>query len=147
MSTILERQNKIVLEFAQLANWEDRYKKLIAMGKAMPDLPEQKRTEEAKVKGCQSQVWFHAHLSEDNKVILEGDSDAMIVKGLVALLVQIYSSASPEEILTTSPDFIKKMGFEGNLSPSRTNGFFSMLKQIQHFATAMSIMVAMKNKK
>jgi len=147
MSTLKERQENFVREFAQLSTWEDRYKKIISMGKAMPDLPEEKRTEESKVKGCQSQVWLHARLSEQGTVLLEGDSDAMIVKGLVALLVAIYSGATPEEILSTPPEFIKDMGFEANLSPSRTNGFFSMLKQIRYFATAMAVMKQMQARK
>ena len=144
MSTLKERQNHLVQEFSAFSNWEERYKKIIALGRAMADLPEEKKTEEAKVKACQSQVWLHASLSPEGTVMLEGDSDAMIVKGLVALLVQIYSGATPEEILATAPDFIKEMGFEGNLSPSRTNGFFSMLKQIRYFATAMAVMKQMK---
>ena len=144
MSDLRQRQITMTSEFKGFSSWEDRYKKIIAMGKAMPDLPESKKVEEAKVKGCQSQVWLHAELSADGKVVLEGDSDAMIVKGLVALLVKVYSGSTPEEILTTPPDFIKDMGFEGNLSPSRSNGFYSMLKQIHHFATAMAVMKQMK---
>ncbi len=144
MSSLKERQLKLVQEFAGFSSWEDRYKKIIAMGKVMPDLAETKKTEEAKVKGCQSQVWLHASLSPEGKVLFEGDSDAMIVKGLVAMLIQIYSNTTPEEILATPPDFIKDMGFEGNLSPSRTNGFFSMLKQIRNYATAMVILKQMK---
>jgi len=144
MSDLRQRQLSLTKEFEGFSSWEDRYKKIIAMGKAMPDLPESKKVEEAKVKGCQSEVWLHAELSKDGKIILEGDSDAMIVKGLVALLVKVYSGSTPEEILATPADFIKEMGFEGNLSPSRSNGFYSMLKQIHHFATAMAVMKKMK---
>jgi cysteine desulfuration protein SufE len=144
MKSLAERQNDLVTEFADLANWEDRYKKIIALGRALPDLAKEKKTEEALVKGCQSQVWLHASLSSEGQVILEGDSDALIVKGLVALLVRLYSGSTPEEILFTPPDFIKKIGFEAHLSPSRSNGFFNMLKQIRHFAQAMTVLQAMK---
>ena len=106
----------------------------------MPDLPEALRTEEAKVRGCQSQVWLHAKLDGD-KIIFQGDSDALLVKGLVALLLKIYSGSTHEEILQTPPDFLKAIGFENSLSPSRTNGLFSMIKQIRYFATAYALML------
>ncbi len=135
-TTLLERQNSLVAEFASLASWEDRYKRIIAIGKALPDLPESLRTEAAKVKGCQSQVWLHAKLDANGNMDLQGDSDALLVKGIVGLLLRIYSGVNPEEVLVTPPDFIKAIGFEGNLSPSRSNGLFSMIKQIQLFAQA-----------
>lgn len=144
MSTLKERQQKMVEEFNSVATWEDRYKKIISMGKAMPELPASKKTDEAKIKGCQSQVWLHAQLTPEGVILFEGDSDAMIVKGLAALLVIVYSGSTPEEILKTPIDFIKQIGFEGNLSPSRANGFFNMLKQVHHFATAMAVMKQMK---
>lgn len=140
--TLQERQQELIRKFSQIASWEDRYKKIIEMGRELPDLPESLRTEEAKIKGCQSQVWLHAKLNSEGFVELQGDSDAMIVKGLVALLLKVYSPAEPEEILRTSPDFLKALGFEGNLSPSRANGLFAMLKQIQMFATAFKYLKA-----
>lgn len=144
METIQDRQKKVIEEFLPFQNWEDRYRHLIDFGKRLPDLSDLLKTEESKVKGCQSQVWLHASLSAEGRVIFQGDSDAMIVKGLVALLLQIYSNSTPEEILATPPDFIKAIGFEGNLSPSRTNGLFSMLKQIRHFATAFAYLQSLK---
>jgi cysteine desulfuration protein SufE len=135
--SLQSRQDQIVQEFQKLATWEDRYKKIIEMGRALPDLPESKKTEESKVKGCQSQVWLHASLGDQGEVILEGDSDALIVKGLVALLLKVYSGSKPQEILQINPQFLKAIGFEGNLSPSRANGLFAMLKQIQMFAFAL----------
>lgn len=134
------RSDQIAQEFSKLQAWEDRYKKIIAMGKALPDLPDELRTEEAKVKGCQSQVWLHAKLNSKGEIEFEGDSDALLVKGLVALVLKIYSGSTPEEILTTQPDFLKAIGFEGNLSPSRANGLFSMIKQIRYFATAFALL-------
>ncbi|MGZ6480491.1 MAG: SufE family protein [Bdellovibrionales bacterium] len=139
MSLLLDRQKKIVAEFSGLSNWEDRYKKLIELGKALPDLPDEKKLEDYKVKGCQSQVWFHAKLV-DGKVIFEADSDALLVRGLVALLLRIYSDATPDEILVTPPDFVKEIGLESKLSPSRANGLFSMIKQIKYYAMAFQAM-------
>ncbi len=138
--SLKERSEQMAADFQKLSSWEDRYKKIIALGKQLPDLPDDLRTEEAKVKGCQSQVWLHAKLNSQGEIEFQGDSDALLVKGLVALLLKIYSGSTPEEILTTPPDFLKAIGFEGNLSPSRANGLFSMLKQIRYFATAFGLL-------
>lgn len=139
--TLKERGDQIAAEFAKLNSWEDRYKKIISLGKELPDLPDSLRTEESKVKGCQSQVWLHAKLNAKNEIEFQGDSDALLVKGLVALLLKVYSGSTPEEIITTPPDFLKAIGFEGNLSPSRANGLFSMLKQIRYYATAYGLLL------
>jgi cysteine desulfuration protein SufE len=132
---LLERQKQVVAEFAGLNDWEDRYKKLIELGKALPELPDDKKLEDYKVKGCQSQVWIHAKLVS-GKIVFEADSDALLVRGLVALLLRIYSDATPAEILTTPPDFVKEIGLESKLSPSRANGLFSMIKQMKYYAMA-----------
>ncbi|MGZ3772090.1 MAG: SufE family protein [Pseudobdellovibrionaceae bacterium] len=139
-----EKQNKIISDFSALTQWEDRYKKIIEMGKALPPMPNDLKTEQNLVKGCQSQVWLSAKLNDQGLVELTGDSDALIVKGLVSLLLFIYSNASPAEILATPPDFLKALGFEGNLSPSRANGLFSMLKQIKLYATAFDYLLKSK---
>ena len=118
-----KRQQAIIEEFSQLSGWEERYKNIMKF----------------LVKGCQSQVWMHAHLNDDKKMILEGDSDAMIVKGLVALLLRAYSGLTPQEILKSSPKFIEELGFKDHLSPSRANGFLSMLKQIHLYAQAFTL--------
>lgn len=144
MSTLKDRTEQVIAEFAKAADWEARYKIIISLGKALPDLPESLRSEEAKVRGCQSQVWLHAHRNDQGQIIFQGDSDALLVKGLVALLLKIYSGSTPQEILTTPPDFLKAIGFEGNLSPSRANGLFSMLKQIRFFAMAFAAQDANK---
>lgn len=144
MSQIQERQNKIIAEFSSLTPWEDRYKKIIELGKSLPPFPEDKRTEQNIVKGCQSQVWLVAELNERGQMILQGDSDALIVKGLVGLLLQVYSGATPAEILATPPEFLRALGFEGNLSPSRANGLHSMLKQIKLYATAFDYLLKTK---
>lgn len=135
-NSIQQRQDALLFEFAPLENWEDRYKKIIEMGRRLPEMPEEYKTESNKVKGCQSQVWLFARLNEKNEMVLWGDSDALLVKGLVAVLLRVYSESKPADILKTPPEFLISLGFEGNLSPSRANGLHSMLKQIQMFATA-----------
>ena len=139
-----ERVEQLVTDFEAISSWEDRYKKIIQMGRALPDLPDELRTEESKVKGCQSQVWLHAHLDDQGMIQFQGDSDALLVKGLVAVLLSIYSGSSPAEILGSAPDFLKTLGFEGHLSPSRANGLFSMLKQIRNFALAFQFLQSHK---
>ncbi len=135
VDVIAQRQKDIVAEFSGLADWEARYKKLIDIGKALPALPDAKKLEDFKVKGCQSQVWIHASV-EGGRVIFEADSDALLVRGLVALLLRVYSNATPKEILETPPDFVKEIGLESKLSPSRANGLFSMIKQMKYYAMA-----------
>lgn len=137
-----ERQDAVVAEFNGLVDWEDRYKKLIEFGKALPDLPDSKKLEDFKVKGCQSQVWMHARL-EDGRVVFEADSDALLVRGLVALLLKVYSNATPAEIISTPPEFVAKIGLESKLTPSRANGLVSMIKQMKYYAMAFQ---AMQNK-
>ncbi|QLY23798.1 SufE family protein [Bdellovibrio sp. KM01] len=144
MSTIQERQAQVIADFSAFTDWEDRYKKIIEMGKSLPEMPEALKTEQNIVKGCQSQVWLHASVTDDGKMLLVGDSDALIVKGLVALLLKVYSGSTPNEVLMTPPEFLRALGFEGNLSPSRANGLHSMLKQIKLYATAFDYMLKMK---
>ncbi len=146
MSIVADRQNQIIREFQGLKDWEERYKKIIDMGKQLPEMPPELKTAENQVKGCQSQVWLHAQLSSQGEVVLQGDSDAMIVKGLVALLLRVYSGANPNEILQTPPEFLRALGFEGNLSPSRANGLHSMLKQIRLYATAFAYVLNSQTK-
>jgi cysteine desulfuration protein SufE len=136
--SLKDRQNEIVAEFSGLTDWEDRYKKLIELGKALPNLPDSKKLDDFKVKGCQSQVWIHARM-EDGHILFEADSDALLVRGLVALLLRVYSNATPAEILSTPPDFVKEIGLESKLSPSRANGLISMIKQMKFYAMAFSL--------
>jgi len=142
MSDIKTRQVQIVEEFSGLRGWEDKYKKIIDLGKALEALEDEKKSEDLKVKGCQSQVWLHASLSPEKKVIFKADSDALIVKGLVSLLLRVYSDASADEIIQAEPDFVKDIGLDSHLSPSRTNGLLSMIKQIKYYATAFKAMGA-----
>ncbi len=137
IETALEgRIKKLTHDFSQDKDWEARYKRVIDMGKALPELAAEFRVDTYKVKGCQSQVWLHATLGSDGRMNLVGDSDAIIVRGLVACLLHVYSGATPEEILKTSPKFLSDIGFDTHLSPSRANGLNSMVKQIYLYATA-----------
>lgn len=143
-SVIAERQTQIIKEFSASEDWEGRYKRIIDLGKSLPDMDAALKTEQNIVKGCQSQVWLSASLNEKNEMVLQGDSDALIVKGLVALLLRVYSGAAPAEVLQSPPEFLKALGFEGNLSPSRANGLHSMLKQIRLYATAFDYLIKTK---
>lgn len=135
MVDIQTEQQNIIREFAALSDWTERYKHLIALGRDLAELDEQYKVEENLVRGCQSQVWLHTSFS-DGKVIFEADSDAAITKGLVALMVRFYSHRTPEEILQTNPAFIKKIGLQEHLSPTRSNGLASMIKQMKIYAMA-----------
>jgi len=134
--TIQQRQEKLLRPFQDLPNWEDRYKKVIELGKALPKGDQSLYDPKFLVKGCQSQVWLHSSLDEKGAMQIQADSDALIVKGLVALLVGFYSGLTPKEVLASPPNFIKDMGFQEHLSPSRANGFLAMVKQIQLYAQA-----------
>jgi cysteine desulfuration protein SufE len=143
---INERIENLKAEFAKFTEWEGRYKHLIEMGKKMPAMSEQYRSEEYKVKGCQSQVWLGASLV-GHSVHFEADSDASIVKGIVALLVYVYSDSSPDEILATKPTFLEDIGLREHLSMSRANGLSSMVKQISFYAMAFKAKLQMMNTK
>lgn len=142
---ITERIQTLISEFNQFKDWEDRYKHLIEMGKQLPMMTEEHRIEGNKVKGCQSQVWLFAELKGD-RIFFEADSDASIVKGIVALLVKVYSGSTPDEILTTKPTFLEEMGLREHLSMSRANGLNSMMKQIAFFAMAFKAKLQMDQK-
>jgi cysteine desulfuration protein SufE len=137
-----DRQKQIVDEFSALKTWEDRYKKIIEIGKALPPLEAKFKVDENIVKGCQSQVWLVANLDAKKHIIFQADSDALIVRGLVALLIRVYSNAEPAEILAATPDFIRALGFESNLSPSRANGLIAMVKQMKYYAAAFQHIVS-----
>lgn len=135
MADIQEVQQNIIREFQALADWTERYKYIIKLGRELPPLDEEYKIEDNLVRGCQSQVWLHTKL-EEGKVIFEADSDAAITKGLVALMVRFYSGQEPETIIATRPEFIKKIGMEEHLSPTRSNGLASMVKQMKIYAMA-----------
>lgn len=139
-SSIQTRIAKLKTDFLSESDWEARYKRVIDMGKALPEMPADYKQDKFLVKGCQSQVWLHAALGADGRIVFYGDSDAVIVRGLVACLIHVYSGSAPDEILSVSPQFLKDIGFESHLSPSRANGLNSMVKQIYMYATAFKAM-------
>jgi cysteine desulfuration protein SufE len=134
-----DRIDLIKARFTQYNDWEDRYKELINLGRELGTYPEDRRDEKYKVKGCQSQVWLYPEF-KDGKVFFHGDSDAVLVKGIVALLVSVYSNATPDEILGTKPDFLKEVGITEHLSMNRSNGLASMMKQMQMYALVFKSM-------
>ncbi len=136
--TIEDRQKHLLHEFEHLDNWEARYKKIIELGKALQALSDDQKSEDLKVRGCQSQVWLKAELAANGNILFFADSDALIVKGLVAILLTVFSNAKPSEILAAPIDFLNPLGFSSHLSPSRANGVISMIKQIKYYAAAYS---------
>lgn len=136
MSLATNRINQISNEFSSMKDWESRYQYLVQLGKALPAMPAELQIEENKVRGCQSQVWLAVKVIDGRILHFEAESDALIVKGLISLLLRVYQDLTPSEILQTPPQFIKDLGFEQHLSPSRANGLQSMVKQIQYYATA-----------
>lgn len=143
--TIYETQEQIVKEFEQFIEWEDKYKRIIDLGRELPAINELYKTEKYKLSGCQSQVWINAKL-EGDKIFFEADSDAAIVKGLIALLIKVYSGHTPEEILSSQPEFVKKIGIDNHLSPTRKNGLGAMMKQIQMYAVAFKALNVKREK-
>lgn len=139
---IEEKIEKIKKDFSISTDWETKYEKIIEYGKKWQGLEDSFKTEDLKVKGCQSQVWIKAELSADKKIVFRGDSDAIIVKGLVAIVLTVYSGETPDTILKTEPLFLKEIGFDSGLSPSRTNGLYSMIKQIKYYATAFQYLLS-----
>jgi len=130
---IKEIIHEIIEEFEMFDDWNDKYEFIINLGQELEGLDSQYHTEEYKIKGCQSQVWLRAHVKDD-KVIYEADSDALIVKGLVALLLRVYSEQKPEEVLNNPPDFFNTVGLSNHLSPMRSNGLNEMIKKINAYA-------------
>lgn len=133
--TIEEKQDRIIRQFRLLGDWTERYKYIIKLGQKLDPLDESKKIDENLVRGCQSQVWLDTELNGD-KVVFKADSDAAITKGLVALMIQFYSGETPDTILNTNPDFIQKIGMQDHLSPTRSNGLASMVRQMKIYAMA-----------
>jgi cysteine desulfuration protein SufE len=144
VNEVAARQQKLIEEFNALGDWEARYKHLIELGKQLEPMPAQFQNDTFKVKGCQSQVWLHAQIDEQGRMRLSADSDALIVKGLVAVLLKVYDGALAEDVLSAPTTFLKELGFEGGLSPSRANGLYAMLKQILYYATAFQAIAKMR---
>lgn len=133
--TINELQDNVIEEFSAFDDWMDKYALLIDLGISLPPLEEKYKTESNLIEGCQSRVWLQADY-KDGKIIFKGESDAVIVKGIVSLLINIMSDHTPQEILDTDLYFIEKIGLKEHLSPTRSNGLVAMVKQMRMYALA-----------
>ena len=133
--TIQEVQNEIIEEFSMFEDWEERYQYMIDLGKTLPLIEEQYKTDDNIIKGCQSKVWVHANMVND-KVNFTADSDAIITKGIIAILIRVFSNQHPKDIIEADTDFIDKIGLKEHLSPTRANGLVSMIKQLKMYAIA-----------
>ncbi|MDE7135144.1 MAG: SufE family protein [Muribaculaceae bacterium] len=142
--TINERQDEIIAEFADIDDWMDRYGYIIDLGNALPPIEEKYRTPEHLIEGCQSRVWLNAELNNDGKVIFTADSDAIIVKGIISMLIDVLSGHTPQEILDSDLYFIDDIGLSSHLSPTRSNGLLAMVKQMRLYALAFK---ELQNKK
>ena len=135
---ILETEKEIVAEFGLFDSWDDKYEYIIDLGKKLAPLDPSYKTDENRVRGCQSSVWLIATL-ENGKLIYKADSDAMIVKGLISMLIRVLSGRTPDEILEAKLDFIREIGMTTHLAQTRANGLLSMVKQMKHYALAYKI--------
>lgn len=135
MADIKEIQDEIIEEFTGFDDWLDRYQLLIDLGNEQEPLPEEYKTDNNLIEGCQSRVWLQADVI-DGKVIFRAESDALIVKGIVALLIKVYSGHTPDEILASEPYFVEAIGLKEHLSPTRSNGLVAMIKQMRLYALA-----------
>lgn len=135
--SIQAKQAQLIDEFSFFDDWMDKYNHIIDMGKDLPLIAPEKKTEENIIRGCQSRVWLDAQL-KDGKVVFSADSDAIITKGIIALMVFVYSNETPEAILEADNHFIDAIGLKEHLSPTRANGLLAMVKQMKFFALAFS---------
>ncbi len=133
--TIKEIENQIIEEFAIFDDWMDKYEYIIELGKSVPTIQESEKVEANLIKGCQSRVWLSCKI-EDGKLYFAADSDAIITKGIISLLIRVYNGQTPADILDNELSFIGKIGLQENLSPTRANGLVSMIKQIKIYAMA-----------
>lgn len=134
--TIELLQQDIIERFADFDDWLDKYSLIIDMGNALDPIPEELKTPDRLIEGCQSRVWLDAELDSEGRVIYRADSDAIIVKGIISMLVEVLSGHTPDEILEADLHFIKEIGLSEHLSPTRSNGLLAMLKQMRAYAAA-----------
>ena len=132
-SEVAAAQQELIEEFGLFDDWMDRYQYLIDLGRRLPEFPDELRTDEHRIRGCQSQVWFVPE-KRDGRLYFQAISDAAIVSGLIALLLRLYSGREPRDILDTPPDFVEALELQSHLSPTRSNGLSSMLEAIRGFA-------------
>lgn len=136
--TIKEIQEEIIDEFSMFDDWMDRYEYIIELGKSLPMIDAQYKLDENLIKGCQSKVWLYSELENDT-IKYTADSDAILTKGIVALLLRVFSNQKPAEILNAETHFIDEIGLKEHLSPTRANGLVSMVKQIKMYAIAQQV--------
>ncbi len=134
--TINQQQNEIIEEFADIDDWMDRYAYIIDLGNALQPIDEKYRTPEYLIEGCQSRAWLHAALTPDGKIEFTADSDAIIVKGIISMLVKVLSGHTPDEIMDSDLYFIDRIGLSEHLSPTRSNGLAALVKQMKLYAVA-----------
>ena len=135
---IQDKQKKIIGEFSTLEDWNDAYDHIIKIGKSLPAYPEKYKTEEYLIKGCQSKVWLKADYNE-GKVTFIADSDTAIIKGIIALLIDVTSSHTPEEIIEADNNFMQEIGLKDFLAPTRSNGLVAMINQIKNYASELRV--------
>ena len=133
--TITKIQEEIVEEFSLFDDWMEKYEHMIGLGKSLPLIKEEYKTEDNIIKGCQSKVWLHAQLNDD-QLVFTADSDAIITKGIIAILVRVFSNQKPQDIIDADTQFIDEIGLKEHLSPTRANGLVSMVKQLKLYAIA-----------
>jgi cysteine desulfuration protein SufE len=133
--SIQEIQDEIIEEFSMFEDWMQRYEYMIDLGKTLPLIASEFKTDDNIIKGCQSKVWVHAEL-KDNQLEFTADSDAIITKGIIAILIRVFSNQHPKDILASDTSFIDQIGLKEHLSPTRANGLVSMIKQIKMYAIA-----------
>ena len=138
MESIQEKQNQIIDEFNFFQDWSEKYQYLIDLGKSLPDFDQNNRIDSNLINGCQSKVWLNSSFN-DNIVIFEADSDAIISKGIISLLIRVFSGHNPKDILEANIDFIEKIGLNSHLSQTIANGLLSMIKQIKIYALAYQV--------
>lgn len=138
VQTIQETEDEIVDEFSLFDSWEDKYEYIIDLGKKLQPVEPEFKKEENKIKGCQSQVWLVAK-NDDGRIFFKADSDAVIVKGLVSMLIRVLSGHKPDEIINAKLDFINKIGMTTHLAQTRSNGLLSMVKQMKNYALAYKL--------
>ena len=138
--TVNETQDEIIEEFDGLTDWMDRYAYIIELGNTLPEYPEAEKTPQNLIEGCQSRVWISAQRDSADRIKFEADSDALIVKGIVALLMRVFNERTPDEILNTDLYFIDKIGLKEHLSPTSSNGLVAMVKQIHNYAKAYKLL-------
>ena len=133
--TITTVQSELIDEFSLFDDWMDKYEHLIELGKSLPLIDSSHKKDDKLIKGCQSKVWLHAELDSD-KVLFTADSDAIITKGIIAVLIRVFSNQTPQEIIQADTSFIDEIGLKEHLSPTRANGLVSMIKQMKLYAVA-----------